>query len=164
MILLFFLLIILFGAASLYHPVGEACGSQFLVGSRAARYQRMQRAANPSTILIYWRQDVNTPEEKRRDAEFKANLEKVGHKIEVATDPDAFQSAMGTGRFNIVMMNLQDARQMQAQVQSSSAVLLPLVAFATRPEYSQAKKEFGLALSRPTTMRKLLSAVEKAGK
>ena len=158
-----FVLMILLGAASLYNPVVEACGAKFLVGSRAARYQRLQRVANPSTILIYSRQDANTPEDERLDPEFKANLEKVGHTIQVATDPDAFQSAMGTGRFNIVLMDLEDARQMQAQVQSSSAVLLPFVAFPTRPEYSQAKEEFGLVLRTPTTMRKLLSAVQEAG-
>ena len=64
--------IILLGAAILYEPVVEACGSKFLVGSRAARYQRMRRAVNPSTILIYTRQDVNAPEEERLGPKFKA--------------------------------------------------------------------------------------------
>ena len=90
-------------------------------------------------------------------------LEKVGHDIEVTTDLDAFQSAMETGRFNIVMMPLEDARQMQAQVQSASAVLLPLAYLVSGPEYSLAKEEFGLVLRTPTTTKKLLSAVQEAG-
>lgn len=162
--LLFFSLV-LAGIALVSEPVLDACGSKFLVGSKAARYQRM-RAVSPANVLVYYKQDATTAAEDRWNPEFESTLEQVGYSIEVATDASSFQEAVRGRDFDIVMMGLGDARNLRSDISSLSphAVLLPVVSFPTRAELSQAKREFGNVLKTPTTMKRLLSVMEKSRK
>ena len=163
---LLFSLALLMGMASLGNAVLNACGAKFLVSSRGARYQRLLASIKPTRILIYWKQDENTKKEDRWNPEATKVLGKVGHSVEVAFRSDAFLDAAEEGDFDVVMMPLDDARQLAVQVASSSpdSGLLPVLYFPTRKEYSQAKKEFKNVLKYPTTMSKLLTAVEKTRK
>ena len=149
--------------AVLSREVLDACGSKFLVGGRAARYGRMQ-AANPASVLVYWKQDANTPAADRWNPELDSVLEKIGYSIQTVADSQALQSAIQGGEFDIVMMGLDDAKTFQRDVQTLSpdSVLLPFVDFPTRREYNQAKEEFEYVLKTPTTMRRLLSVMAKS--
>lgn len=160
-------LLVLPTVAGLTDPVIEACGSKFLVGSKAARYQRMQAVSNPATILVYWRQDADTPAEDRWDPEFESVLENVGYTTNVTTDADAFRNMVGKGDSHIVMIKgLDEARMLRGDVKALSpdSAILPFVYFPTRSELSQAKKDFDHVLKLPATMRQFLSVVEKSRK
>ncbi len=143
----------------------EACGAKFLVSSRAARYQRLQAAENPASILLYWPADASDPvSEYEATADYEAFLaavEKAGHSLQVTTDLEAFRAAAGTGAFDIFLMDLADARRLRAEIEllSPDTAILPVMEFATRPSLSQAKKEFGQVLSTPTTARRLLATI-----
>ena len=68
------------------------------------------------------------------------------------------------GDFNVVMMDLDQARTLRAQIEawSPDTTILPMVAFATRSERSVAKREFGQVLSLPAAMTRVLSAVDQS--
>ena len=161
------LLGVLFLAAAMVlgDTVLDACGSKFLVGARSARYQRLQTALHPSTILFYWEDDPTTEEDDEASwAEVRAAIEKVGHRFEMATNRSTFDSAVRAGKFEIIMMSLNEARSRQTDVAAIApdSVLLPFVEFPTRPEYSKAKREFGQVLKIPATVSQLLSTIDKA--
>lgn len=158
---------VLFLAAglALSDTVLDACGSKFLVGARSARYQRLQTALHPSTILFYWEDDPTTVEDDEASwGDVRAAIEKVGHRFEMTTDRSAFESAVRAGKFEIVMMTLEEARRRKTDVAAIApdVVLLPFVEFPTRPEYSKAKHEFGQVLKIPATVSQLLSTIDKA--
>ena len=117
---LLFSLALLMGMASLGNAVLNACGAKFLVSSRGARYQRLLASIKPTRILIYWKQDENTKKEDRWNPEATKVLGKVGHSVEVAFRSDAFLDAAEEGDFDVVMMPLDDARQLAVKVASSS--------------------------------------------
>ncbi len=155
---------LLLGTAIVGDFVLDACGSKFLVGARSARYHRLQMTMNPASILWYYEEGPDTPEDERWDPEFEAWMEKIGHTIELAGDPDELRSAMLGGKFDIVILDIDFAREQRTELESLAvdAVLLPTLLFPTRSEYSKAKREFGTVLKYPATMGGLLSAIDKA--
>lgn len=158
------LCLVLAGTAFLTDPVLDACGSKFLVGARSARYQRLLVTMNPARILWYYEEKQDTPEDERWDPEFEAYMEKVGHTIEVAGSFDELRSAMRAGKFDIVILEIDYARELRSELESLSpgSVLLPVLEFPSRPEYSKAKREFGTVLKFPSTESGILSTIEKA--
>ena len=155
---------LLLGTAIVGDFVLDACGSKFLVGARSARYQRLQMTMNPASILWYYQQEADAPEDERWDSEFEAYLEKIGHTIELASDPDELRSAMLAGKFDIVILDIDYAREQRTELEllSTDSILLPTLLFPTRPEYSKAKREFGNVLKYPSTLSGILSAIDKA--
>lgn len=157
-------LALLAGTAVVTDAVLDACGSKFLVGARTARYQRLQAAVNPATILFYYQVDPNDPESEGGWDDVTAVLSKVGHSIEPTTDENELKRALSSGKFDVVMMTIDDARDRRAEVQTLApdTILLPMMEFPTRPQYSRAKREFGQVLQTPSTLARLLSTIEKA--
>ena len=143
----------------------DACGSKFLVGARSARYQRLQTALHPTSILFYWPDDPTTVEDDPETWDgVREAIEKVGHRFEMVMKPSDLESAIRAGKFEIIMMTLGEARNRQANIGALApdAVILPFVEFATRPEYSKAKREFGQVLKIPATTSQLLTTIDKA--
>ena len=159
-----FSLVLLAGVAAMSDTVALACGSKFLVSIRSPRYQRMLANLEPTTILVYWRQDASTPDEGRWHPNATKALEMVGHTVELTFDPERFRDAADSGNYEVVIMLLEEARALKSEVESlyPTAALLPIAHFPTRSEYSQAKREFGRVFKTPSTASKLLTAVEKA--
>ncbi len=146
----------------------EACGAKFLVASRAARLQRIQVAANPATILLYLSlaqaEETSTADAAEGDNAFQELLVKVGHKVQTATGMDEFRRAARTGDFDLVLMELETARELQAEVGSLApeATLLPVVEFGSRAVKSRAKAEFGNVLNTPTTVDRILATIDES--
>ena len=161
-----FSLVLLAGVAAVSDTVALACGSKFLVSIRSPRYQRMLANLEPTSILIYWKQDAGTPDEDRWDPKAEKAMEMVGHTVEVTFDHERFRDAADSGNYEVVIMMLGEARALKGEVESlyPTAALLPIAHFPTRSEYSQAKREFGTVFKTPSTTRKSLTTIEKARK
>lgn len=140
----------------------EACGAKFLVATRSARFQRAQHTPHPAKILVY---------QHNRDSgvvEFttalKDTLDGVGHQVTVAAGEAALRDAARGGDFNIVMMDLDEARRLKTDLKSwlPHATILPMGAYVTRPAAAAAKEEFGQVLTLPTKATQLFSVVQAA--
>ena len=158
--------ILIAGLVCLGNSLITACGSKFLVGSKGVRHQFLLASIKPTRILVYWEQDENTGEENRWNPAATEAMEEAGHEVEVAFGAEGFMKAASEGEFEVVMTTLVDARELRTEVESVSpnSVFLPVLYFPSRKELSRAKKEFGNALKYPTTVRTLLTAVEKSRK
>lgn len=160
--------VVVSGLGMIGMQVLEACGAKFLVSSRAARYQRLQAAKHPASILLYWPDDPADPvEEDEANANYeatKAAVERVGHTLEAMTDLESFRAAAGTGEYDIFLMDVADARKLRGDLErlAPQTVILPVMEFATRPRLAEAKREFGHVVSTPTTARRLLSVIADA--
>ena len=146
-------------AVHLGSPVLEACGAKFLVATRIARYQRALFAANPTNILVYRH---NSEEEVIEFfAALRVVLEDVGHSVTVVTSQGELQTVARTNDFSLVMMELDTARLLRSDVESwaPDSTLLPIAEYATRPQASRARQEFGQVLKVPARRSEVLSAV-----
>ncbi|MEE8367316.1 MAG: hypothetical protein V3S30_03280 [Thermoanaerobaculia bacterium] len=150
----------IFAAVTALH----ACGDKFLVGVRGGQYLRYQGPVHPTRILVYWNIDPETDPGDPGDSILEATLKEAGHSVQLVTDSRALYSEVASKGFEIIMMDVADARQEQRRIEgvSPDSTILPVLQFPTRREYSAAKKEFGHAVKTPTTMAKLLAQIEKA--
>ncbi len=142
----------------------HACGDKFLVGVRGGQYLRYQGPVHPTRILVYWQVDPETDPGDPGDSVLEASLKEAGHTVQLVTDSRALYSEAASKGFEIIMMEVGDAREEQRRIEgvSPDSTILPVLHFPTRSEYSAAKKEFGHAVKTPTTMPRLLAQIEKA--
>jgi hypothetical protein len=145
-------------------PVLEACGAKFLVATRSARFQRMQRATRPANILIYRHTDEAGVVEFITALE--STLERAGHSVTLAASESALRTQTQTGEFNVVMMQLDEARRLRSNLAAwePGAAILPMAAFLTKPESSRAKQEFGQVLALPLKDTQLFAVVQSAAR
>jgi CheY-like chemotaxis protein len=145
-------------------PVLEACGAKFLVATRSARFQRMQRATRPANILVYRHTDEAGVVEFI--AALESTLERAGHSVTLATSESALRTETQTGEFNVVMMQLDEARRLRSNLAAwePGAAILPMAAFLTKPQSSQAKQEFGQVLALPLKDTQLFAVVQGAAR
>lgn len=146
-------------------PDLHACGDKFLVGTPGALLE-LRGVLQPTMILVYHPPGEPSADESEEPdyASFEAALREVGHGVAVVTDAQGLYRAAATGKHQVILMELADARTERDRLAgvAPEAALLPFVDFPTRVEYSAAKKEFGQVVKTPTTLSRLLKAVEKS--
>ena len=139
-----------------------ACGDKFLVGTLGGRYLTYQGPVHPTRILVYWQGDSDDAGEPD-DSVLGDSLTEAGHSVVIARDSRSLYQGAASGGFEVIMMNIADAREEQGRLQgvSPDSTILPVLSFPTRREYSAAMNEFGHAVKTPTTLSNLLSQIEK---
>ena len=139
----------------------EACGAKFLVATGSALWQRSQRSRHPAKILVY--QHSRDADVVEFVAKLRTMLTGMGHHVTVADGPQALSDASG-GDFNVVMLELDEARRLKASLESTlpNAAILPMDALITQPVIARAKQDFGRMLVLPATSREVFSTVEAA--
>lgn len=139
-----------------------ACGDKFLVGSLGGNYLIYAGQVHPTRILVYWQSDADDSA-SADDSILEESLRRAGHTVVIAKDSKSLYQGVASGDFEIIMMNVGDAREERKRLQgvSPDSMILPVLHFPTRSEFSDAKKEFGHAVKTPTTVSDLLSQIEK---
>ena len=137
----------------------DACGAKFLVATSAVMWQRTHRSTRPANILIY--QHNRETDVVEFVTKLQGMLKGVGHKVTIAAGVTELRGA-ANGKFNVVMLGLDQARQLKADIKSAlpDAAILPMDAFTTQPVEAAAKAEFGRLLVLPATTKDVYSAVE----
>jgi CheY-like chemotaxis protein len=143
----------------------EACGAKFLVATRAARFQKMQRAASPATILLFQHSDrpADNPADVAELAEkMRTILEHVGHTVTVVDNEDALRARARDAAFNVVMMELDTARRLRSDIGAlaPNAHVLPVGSFLTTAQAAAAKEEFGEVVRIPGSDSQMLASVQ----
>ena len=139
----------------------EACGAKFLVATGSAFLQRSQKTRHPANILVY--QHSREADVVAFVTKLRAMLKDMGHQVTVADGEGELRSASG-GTFNVVMLNLDEARRLKPSIAAGlpRATILPMDALITQPVIALAKQEFGRMLVLPATTREVYSTVEAA--
>src|SRR6187431_275726 len=116
-----------FGTARL-----DACGAKFLVATGSAFLQRLLRTRHPANILLY--QHTRDKEVVEFVTKLRGMLRDMGHQVTVADGEAALRDASG-GKFNIVILKLDEARRLKASVAAGlpDAAILPMEALVTQP-------------------------------
>ena len=165
---LLFSLLVMVLIVGLSEAVIYACGAKFLVSAKSSpALLRVKANTEPTTVLVYWQQDDQTPEEdKWRDSGTNV-LEEVGHTVTVMMTADSFLAAARDGDFEVLMVKpFEEAQRLKDQIAAIApdSVLLPVIWTPTRSERMAAEREFGRVLQMPSTPVDFLTTLDKAGR
>ena len=130
-----------------------ACGDKLLVLGRGVRFQS-DVPIQPASILVY----------KLNNAGLQSVLSEAGHKLQLVENKQDLESALKTGKFDIVMTILPEAAGIEALIASapSKPILLPLLFKGAKAEVATAEKQYGCVLKAPNRAGHYLATVDKA--
>ena len=138
-----------------------ACGDKFLVAGRGARFQR--GGAHAQSVLIY------TPASSALGGELKnlsveSVLLKAGYRSATVGSAEQLDQALKEKSPDVVLVDVADARTVErhAPPGSSGPTILPVLDKASRQDFAEAKKTWGVALRCPASGDSLLDAVDEA--
>ena len=151
-------LVVLGVAAWSSSPASEACGDKFLVIGRGVR--RVPRAAHPASILLYMKPGTQLPA-AAQELRLEARLKQAGHKVEVAQDAAGLQRSLISGRFDLVIADLGEARQMH---KGPRPLVVPVAYDASEVELNAGRDEFGRVVKAPDKGLAFLAVIDDASK
>jgi hypothetical protein len=140
-------------------PDAHACGDKFLVIGRGVR--RIPRAAHPASILLYMNSGSQLPA-AARDLKLEASLKQAGHSVAVAESPAGLKEQLGTGRFDLVIADLADARAIHAA--GARPLVVPVAYHPTSAQLVQGRDEFGRVVEAPQKGVAFLGVIDEAAK
>jgi len=135
------------------------CGDKFLVVSRGTRFQRAPVTRSPAAILIY----TNPTSEARKalaGVAVDATLRQAGYRPTMVDSAAAFESALGRGGWDLVLVGLADAEAVSKR--SKNVGVLPVVVNPTSAELQQTRKLYPVVLKVPAKGPAVLEAVDDA--
>ncbi len=142
--------IVLLGAG-----VVSACGDKLLI------FGRGMRPTAPAAILGYM--PVGSPVSALfNDPAFRRSLQKAGHKIVFAEDPQALAEAWQSKKYDFVLADVRELAKLEETLAAFPAgpVILPVVYEGTRAEERAAKSRYRTVLLAPGKVGAYLSAID----
>jgi hypothetical protein len=138
-----------------------ACGDKFFVPSRGMQYQRRVIDREAATILLYASPGslLNATFAKLSIA---ATLRKAGYQPTVMSSATEFQSALRTGRWDVIVVDLADVPPIiQAASVGAAPIVLPVTHDPAKAAFDVAKKEYRHVLKSPKRNQAFLDAVDE---
>lgn len=153
----------LVGLVLVMDPPLRACGDKFLVVGRGVRAQRMQGAGHKGSLLVYL--DPSTKlADAMRASRFEAHAKLAGHRLRRVESREALNAELASGRYDLVVTGLDDAKALAPQVSAASSHpgLLPVVDKGNAADLEAAEKAYGCALRSPSKRDDFLSVIDDA--
>lgn len=136
----------------------NACGDKTLRVGRGIRFYKVFAARHPSAILIH---TPAIPDGKA--PQLNAYLQKVGYKTRTVDDTAQLSEALKSGQYQLALVDLADAANMQRQVESaaSKTVIVPVVYKRAKAEQAAAARQYKVIVKNPTDGEDFLAAIYK---
>jgi DNA-binding NtrC family response regulator len=121
------------------------------------------KLGRPITVLAYARQDLPSSAAVRQ-LQLQREVKKAGHRFEFADDTNRLESALKTGKFDIVMADVTVADQLREQISASPfhPVILPVTYKRTKTEDSATQKKYHCLLRTPSDSDGYFEAIDQA--
>jgi hypothetical protein len=148
----------------------HACGEKLLLLGRGIRFQA-RHTPRAASVLLYLRQGA--PGQLLTDPNLESALKEAGHAVRVATTRADLEGALRSGSYDVVLVNITDAHDLdRAQaVTAVNAVVLPAVYLVAPSQQAKqqieadrddASKTFGVMVEVPGRPGHYCAAVDKA--
>jgi len=151
--------LVILPAIMLAVSVGWACGDKLMLVMGAHHLLLKNR---PTAILAF-------PGNSRsagliRSLSSQATLQKAGYRFEVVDDLPSLDTALKSGKYDLVMADLANATDLSQHVSAdaSKAVVLPVAYQASKEEQSLARKRYHCLLKAPGSTDNYLDAIDMA--
>jgi len=136
----------------------DACGDKTMRVKTGLRYYQTQIAKHPSTILIH---SAALPAGKA--VELRDFLNKVGHKATARDDVGSIKSDLRNTHYDLVLTNLEEAPNLQKQVESftPNTRVVPVLFKQPEAEAKAAAKQYKVIVKNPKDGLDFIIAVAK---
>jgi hypothetical protein len=139
-----------------------ACGEKFLMRTRGTRFQRAAPARSAAAILVYANPASNLPK-ALANVPVDATLRKAGYRPSTVTSPAEFNTALGRGGWDLVLVDVAESGEVLKQAHGPTApIVLPVVFNASSADLAAAKKQNQRLLKAPTKNQSFLDAIDDA--
>ena len=140
--------------------IAWACGDKLMLvmGSRFSQIKPLR----PAAILAV--PGKSTSAALIRSFQSQPAFKKAGHHLQIVEDTAALDNALKTGKYDVVLADIDSVGELGAQVASAASkpVLLPVAFRASKEEQSAAQKKYHCLLKAPGTTDNYLEAIERA--
>lgn len=136
----------------------SACGEVMYRMGGALRYQAFV-TRHPANILLYGGSEVAGAPDAEREG-FRQQLEKAGHKVTVAANADAFELALATHAYDIVITRAGDVSALQpalARAQHAPS-LIPVI---EKGGDKSLRRQYPQALAADAGLNRFLKNIER---
>jgi hypothetical protein len=108
-------------------PLASACGDKVLVLGRGVKFGNIASSYHASIIAFV--PDSVAQSAAVNDPRFQAALQKAGHKLRLVQQPDVLEQAVQSGKYDIILVDLQDAEIVDKEVAAAgvNTVVMPVV-------------------------------------
>jgi hypothetical protein len=139
------------------------CGDKLVLLGRGIRFQRMLATKHPASILVYLNPTAGISAADR-EYELRSVLKLAGHKPRAVTSAAELKTELGSGNYDVVLVDYSDAATLQREVETSKAkpALIPVVYNPTASQRAAAEKEYSCLISPAKKNYDLLSVVDQA--
>jgi hypothetical protein len=139
-----------------------ACGDKYLVAGRGARFQR--GGPHAMAVLVYAPPSSSLAEGRLGKVTVDSVLSRAGYKPATVATPQQLADALRSGKADIVLAPAAEARTVERASSAGAPhpTIVPVLDKATRQEFAEARKEWGVALRSPASSDALLDAVDEA--
>jgi len=148
----------------------QACGEKLLVLGRGIRFQS-RHTPRAASVLLYVPQTASG--RPLTDPNLETALTEAGHAVRAATTVADLESALRSGKYDVVLANITDAPALERaqSVTERNAVVLPAVYLVApgsqakpqaKADRESASKAFGVVVEVPGRPGHYCSAVDKA--
>jgi hypothetical protein len=139
----------------------EACGDKLLVLGLGARFTT-NRAEHQARILHY----IDPVRYAAvGDANLRSSIGAAGHKLSIARSPQEFEQALKNGQYDIVLIEVTDARRFDGLIRSAASkpIVLPTLDRGSKADLRATKRAYGgLAVKAPAPPQLLLDVIDTA--
>ena len=139
----------------------SACGDKFLVIARGTRFQRASVARVSASILLYANPTSNMPK-ALANVPVESVLRKAGYQPTTVMSKSEFESALGRGGWDLIVLDLAEGPQMISRVRDASPAVLSVAYNITGGDLADARKRYQHVLKSPTRSQSFLDAVDEA--
>lgn len=144
----------------LFAAVACACGDKLMLvmGARLSRI----KPPRPALILAYPGQTASAT--LIRDLQLQPAVKKSGHKFQLIEDPAGLETALRTGKFDLVITDIANANELNQRASSapSKPVILPVAFRASKEDQAAAQKKYHCLLKAPANAENYLVAIDEA--
>ncbi len=143
-------------------PEMLACGDKFLVPSRGMRSYERPVDRESAAILLY-ASPGSALSAKLTGLSVEATLRKAGYRPTSVASAAAFERALRTGGWDVLVVDLADGPYIASQLAAGAAlIVLPVAYDAPQNSLDSAKKQYQQILKSPKKDQAFLEAIDRA--
>jgi len=140
-----------------------ACGDKLVIVGRGLRATRLRGAPHRASILVYADPGGSLPA-ALEEGHLRSDLERAGHRLRTATSREEFDTALGTGTYDLVLADFKTAALLEPAVKASASkpTVLPTLFHPSDAELSAASSQFTCVVKSPGDVKDYMSVINAA--
>jgi hypothetical protein len=140
-----------------------ACGDKLVVVGRGLRANRAMGAPRRASILVYADPKGSLPA-ALEEGHLRKDLERAGHRLRTATSREEFDTALGTGSYDLVLADFKTAPllESEARAAASKPTVLPTLFNPSEAELAAATRQYTCIVKSPGDLKAYMTVINEA--